>query len=639
MTVRLHSRPLAAAAALLVVAVGSADAQRRPPRPDTPYLTVQVFRSADKVAGPQASDALRDELIRTYPGPVLWVIEKERLTELLEQSGYPLNEQLARSDENALAKFQRADEYVRGSVTQEADGQWRIDAQLVLTRDVTLVQPLPAVRGPRPDRAARLLLRNLNAARDQLPFEKRCMEHARSQRYDQAIAEADRAIAEYPQATLVRYCKLEVLRAQNAPAEVTTALSEEILAIDPNSRKALSVAADAYQAAGNTEKANEYLVRLLAAEPTNAALAQRVVDALAASRQYDVAKRIVEQAVLDNPGDLGLLKLRFLILASSGDYLPAIKAGEELALLDTAVADVQYFSRLSALYLATAGAEAAKAEPQERLADSLLAATAADSAADSATTMANRAAAMAAREAARPARTAADSIYRLAAATAQRGTAKFPREAQLWQFQAQALRSAGDLPGSIAAAKQALEVNPFQPAGWLQVAQAYISLEQTDSAVVALRNSVAAGDNADIIAAVLSGIGNQMRVKGGNEKNVPLLDSAVALLQYADTVAMLADSVGPADARRMRQPATPETTARVRFILGATAVTLARELAGAAVAGRDCEMAKRADAALIVAQISLPGGAAFNQAATVQLMQSIPEFQAYLTQLSGQICS
>jgi tetratricopeptide (TPR) repeat protein len=610
-----------------VVAANSADAQRRPPRPDTPFLTVQVFRSADKIAGPAASDALRDELIRTYPGPVLWVIEKERLTELLEQSGYPSNEQLARSDENALAKFQRADEYIRGAVTQEADGQWRLDAQLVLTRDLTLVQPIPAVRGPRPDRAARALLRGLNDARDQLPSEKRCMDHARSQRYAQAIAEADKAIATYPQATLVRYCKLEVLRAQNAPADAQTALSEEILAIDPNSRKALAVAADAYQAAGNTEKANEYLVRLLAAEPNNATLAQRVVDALAASRQYDVAKRIVEQAVADNPGDIGLMKLRFLILASAGDYLPAIAAGEELVQLDTAVADVQFFTRLSALYLATAGAEAAKAEPSERLADSLMRATPPDSAT-----------AMATRAASRPARMAADSLYRLAAGAARRGTTKFPREAALWQFQAQALRSAGDLPGSIAAAKQALEINPLQPNGWLQVAQAYISLQQNDSAVLALRNSVNAGDNADIIAAVLSGIGNQMRVQGGNEKNIPMLEGAVALLSYADTVAMLTDSVGPADARRLRQPATRETKARVKFILGATAVTLARELAGAAAAGRNCDMARKADAALVLAQISLPGGAAFNQASTVQLMQSIPEFQAYITQLTAQVC-
>lgn len=585
MTVQLQFRPLAAAAALLAVSVASADAQatRRPPRPDTPYLTVQVFRSADKIAGPAASDALRDELIRTYPGPVLWVLEKERLIELLEQSGYPSNEQLARADENALAKFQRADEYIRGSVTQEADGQWRVDAQLVLTRDLTLVQPLPPARGNRPDRAARALIRSVNAARDQLPAEKKCIDHARNQRYAQAIAEADKAIAEFPQATLVRYCKMEVLVAQGAPNAAKIAVAEEILALDPNSRRALSIAADAYKAEGNVDKTNEYLVRLLAAEPNNASLAQRVVDELAASRQYDMAKRVVEQAVADNPGDLGLLRLRFLILAAAGEFKPAITAGEELVQLDTAAGDVQFWTRLTALYLADSNATAA-------------------------------------------------------VGAAQRGTTKFPEDASLWQLQAQAQRTAGDVPGSINSAKKALEINPLQPNGWLQVAQAYIGLNQNDSAVAALKNSVSAGDNADLIAGVISTIGNQMRVQGGNEKNVPMLEQAVALMQYADTVAMLADEVGPPDARRPRQQASAETKARVKFILGATAMTLVRELFPLIQAERSCELARKADNALVVAQIALPGGAAFQRDATVQLLQGIPELQAYITQVTGQLC-
>ena len=585
MTVRFHLRPLAAAAALLAVATASADAQanRRPPRPDTPFLTVQVFRSADKIAGPQASDALRDELIRTYPGPVLWVIEKERLIELLEQSGYPSNEQLARSDENALAKFQRADEYVRGSVTQEPDGQWRVDAELVLTRDLTLVQPLEPARGNRPDRAARALMRSLNAARDQLPYEKRCMDHARSQRYEQAIAEADKAIADYPRATLVRYCKLEVVRAQDAPAEQQTALAEEILAIDPNSRKALAVAADAYQAAGNTEKANEYLVRLLAAEPNNASLAQRVVDALAASRQYDVAKRIVEQAVQNNPGDLGLLRLRFLILAASGDFKPAIAAGEELVQLDTAAGDLQFWKRLSALYLS-------------------------------------------------------DSNATGAVAAATRGTAKFPADAELWQIRSQAERTAGDVPASIASAKKALEINPFQPNGWLQVAQAYMNLQQNDSALVALHQATVAGDGADPIATLVSSIGNQYRVRGDSLKDMDTLRIASTLMLRADSIAQLADEVGPPDARRARAVAGPETKARVKFLVGVTSVQLGFVLATQAGQQRSCDLAKEADAAFVNAMIALPQGASVNQQTAVQLLQSIPEMQAYVTQISGQLC-
>jgi len=580
------ARPLAAIAAILAVistAPLSAQPVRRPPRPDTPFLTVQVFRSQDKVAGPAASDALRERLITIYPGPVLWVIEKERLVELLEQSGYPTNEQLARADENSLAKFQRADEYIRGNVTREADGQYRVDAQLVLTRDASLTQPLPPSRGPRATSAAVGLVRSIQDARKQLEKEKKCVSYARDSKYAEALAQADAAIAEYPNATLVRYCKLNVLVRQQASSEDILTVANEILAIDPNSRNALALAADAQQAAGNVDQANELLVRLLATEPNNAQLATRVVDALAASRRYDVAKDIVTKAVQDNPGDVSLVRLQFLILASAGEYKPAIATGEEMIQLDTAMADAPFFTRMAALYVA-------------------------------------------------------DSQPSKAADAAKRGTDKFPDNADLWQLYAQTLRNSGEVEGSITAAKRALEINPYIPSGWLQVAQAYIGLQQQDSAIVALQNATVAGDNADFIAGVASGIGNQLRLSGAAEKSVPLLQKGVALLQYSDSVAALADSVGPPEARRLRTAATPETKSRVRFILGATAVTLGQTAGVEAASAKSCELATIADEALITAMIALPGGAAFNQAATVQLLQSIPEFQTYVTTIKGQLC-
>jgi hypothetical protein len=49
---------------------------------------VQVFGSADKIAGPEASDALRERMIRAFPSRVLWVFGKEDVV-TLEQSGYP----------------------------------------------------------------------------------------------------------------------------------------------------------------------------------------------------------------------------------------------------------------------------------------------------------------------------------------------------------------------------------------------------------------------------------------------------------------------------------------------------------------------------------------------------------------------
>lgn len=584
MTARINARPLLMLSALALAATAvQAQPVRRPPRPDTPFLTVQVFRSADRLAGPDASDALRERLIQVYPGPVLWVIDKPVIIELLQQSGYETNQQLARADENALAKQVRADEYIRGTVTREADGQYRIDAQLVLTRDASLVQPLPPSRGRSAERAATGLVRSIQEARRQMPNEKKCMEHARANRYAQALAEANEAIAEYPNATLVRYCKLNVLIAQKAPNSEVLAVANEVLALDENNRVALAIAADAQKAEGNVDEANELLVRLLAVEPTNASLATQVVDALAASRRYDVAKRIVTKAVQDNPGDVSLVRLQFLILSSAGDYKPAIATGEEMIQLDTSMADAPFFTRLTALYVA-------------------------------------------------------DSQPAMAADAARRGTAKFPRNTELWQQYAQVLRNSGQVQESVEAAKRALAINPFLPNGWIQVAQAYGELQQPDSVMSALRQALAAGDNADFIAALASGIGNQKRVAGAAEKSVPILEEGLAILQWADTVAALADTVGPVDARRPRTQATPETRSRVKFILGATAVTMAQTAATEAGPTKNCELARRADQALITAQIALPGGGAFQPGPTAQLLQSIPEFSTYIQQQIAAFC-
>jgi tetratricopeptide (TPR) repeat protein len=586
-TVQFFARPLMSFA-LLAILVGALEAQpvRRPPRADTPRLTVQVFRSQDKIAGPAASDALRERLIQVYPGPVLWVIEKPFMVELLEQSGYPVNEQLGRSDENQLAKFLRTDEYIRGSVVREPDGQWRADAQLVLTRDASLTQILPPSRASRPERAAIGLVRSIQDARKQLDNEKKCMEHARAGRYDQAITEANRAIVEYPAATLVRYCKMNALIQKRAPNAEVLVVANEVLELDPNNRAALAIAADAQKAEGNIDVANDLLVRLLANEPTNAKLAEDVVNALAASRKFDVAKEIVTKAVQDNPGDVSLVRLQFLILAAAGEYKPAIRTGEEMILLDTAMADVGFFTRMISLY-------------------------------------------------------AADSQPAKAAEMGQRGTTKFPSNSDLWNRYAQTLRASGQVAQSVEAQKRALALNPNIANGWLIVAQAYQELQMPDSQMVALRNAVAAGESADMIASVVSGIGNQKRIQGGNEKNLDILRQGVALLHWADTVSNLADTVGTPEARRARATASDETKGRVTFLLGATAVTLFRELATAANAAKSCEQSQEAETALNVAFDALPRSARLEhslKANAVQLAGSLPDFTAYVAQLKGAHC-
>lgn len=457
MKARLHVRPLVAAAAL-VAGAGIAPAQslpqRTPPRPDTPRMMVQVFGSADRKMGPEASDELRERLIRAFPSRILWVIDRKDIIVMLDQSGYDTLQQLPPSDEATLAKQQRADEYVRGVVTRQGD-VFTVRASLVLTRDNSLTQPLPAVTGNRPDRAVAGLVKAIQDARKQLDDEKRCVGLARDNKLAEAVAAAEAALVEYPQATLARYCKLNVLARQNASDSAKLVVANEILAIDSVSKNALAVAADAYAKLGNQRASNDMLLRLLAANPGDQELVPRVIEALAGAGDIERAKEFGAKALADHPGDTNLMQLLWKILIAAKDYKGAIRIGEEMVQMDTALATVDYFQRMVAVF-------AADSQPQQ------------------------------------------------SAATAAKATQKFANDADLWQLYAATLRASGQTQQSIAAAKRALEINPKIPNGWTQIAVAYNELGQPDSALVALRAAKAAGDNADQIAQFALGIGNRL---------------------------------------------------------------------------------------------------------------------------------
>ncbi|MBL8997449.1 MAG: hypothetical protein JNL44_09055 [Gemmatimonadetes bacterium] len=567
---RLDARSLATfalAAAVFGASPAGAQPARQGPGPNTPKMLVQVFRSADKVAGPEAADALRDRLARAFPPRALHIIGREDLIQFLQQSGYNPNEQLGRSDEAQLAKIMRADDYIRGQVTKVGD-VYRVDAWLVLTRDNSLSQPLPPSEGNRPDRAVSDLVRSIQDARKQLDNEKKCIDLARSEKYAEAVKAADEGIADYPNATLVRYCKLNVLVRQKASQEQLLAMANEILAIDPNSKNALAIAADAQKAAGNIEEANTLMVRLLATDPTNANLATQVVDGLAASGNYTVAKEIVVKAVAENPGDVGLVSLQFKILAASRDYKPAIATGEEMVQMDTSLADIGFFQRLSALY-------------------------------------------------------AADSQPQKAAEAMARGTRKFPNDAGSWQIYAQTLKNAGQTQQSIAAAKRALAIDPKIANGWTQIAVAYNELDQPDSALVALREASAAGDDKNTVGSFALSIGNRFyRAAVAEDPKKPAsFERALPYLHFADSTIVDADAKGNA-----------------KFLIGVSSYYIASSIAQGLQASKNCDEAKMAQAAATNSMIYTQAGGKTAPDAAGQILGAIGQLSPYLDGAVKTLC-
>ena len=453
---------LAGAAA---AALAPAGAQARPgqgPTPDTPRMLVLVFRGAEPKLRVDAADALRSRVSSDIPIRNLYLLPKQDIEATLEASGYSKTEPLTVNDAVALGKQMRADEFVDGTITREG-GQVRVDARMVSVRDPALVQPFAPITAGNVNGAASALSKEIRAARAQLDDERDCYRLSREGKFAEAIAAARKGVTEYPKSTIARTCMLRAMVEMKAPADQVLAMANEILTIDPRSKVALANAADVYKQQGNTDKANEMWLNLLAADPTNTRLVEQVVRELGQAGQVSQARPIIEKAVAENPGDPALVSLAWAVMRATRDWDAAIKFGEELVTLDTARADTLYFVQL-------AGAYAADSQPQK------------------------------------------------ASEALARGTAKFPQNAGLWVSYATALRGAGQTQQAVDALRRALAADPKVPRARLVMAQLYMDLNQPDSALAAIRAGRAAGDDSTQLGQAALTLGNTMyRAATGNQ--------------------------------------------------------------------------------------------------------------------------
>ena len=480
-----HRQARAVAVMVAGMALGAATAadaqtaQRGAPQPNTDRIVVVNFRGPDKAAGVKAADAVRERLMREFNARDLWVITKKDIDANLENAGYPTDEPLSQSDANALARQLRATTYVDGSVTP-VQGQFRVDARLVLGRGPVFVQPLPAQTVGDPADAGQAIARAVKEVRGHLEEEQECYNNAAQQKYAEARAAAARAIQEYPRTAIARVCLLNVLAAQEASPDSILALAEEVLAIDPRSRAALPHKYNAQVALNQTDAANNTLTSWLAADPGNTDLQNRVVNQLAASGKYDTAAVIITEALAENEGDLDLTRTAFLVYQAAQRWPDAIRTGETLAQIDTGV-DRQYFLRLANAYV--------KSEQPQK-----------------------------------------------AAETIARGTQKFPQDPELLVGAAGIYRDAGQLQQATETLRRGLAINPRTPQANLVLAQLYADQTMLDSAFTALQAAQAAGDSARLVGGVAAGIAQKALEAGQASQSRDDYLRALRFGQLADQI-------------------------------------------------------------------------------------------------------
>lgn len=446
-----------------------------------PRFMVPVFRSNERNVGWQFADELRQRMGGDFMGRTLWIIVKSDIESALDQSGYSKTEPVNSNDARQLANIVRAVEYVEGSINK-TDAGYEFNGVLLLVRGDGMVQPLPKVTGAKLGDVAKGVSNAIEEARKPVNEVNSCVLKWRQNQFPGAIADANKGIREYPNSVMSRVCLIEVANSQKWGADSIIKIGEQITALHPDNRRALALLADAYGEKKMDDKYVSTLTRLLAADPTNTRLVERVVEAIAATGKFDVAKPIIEEAVKQNPGDPALIRMQYRILLADKDYAGAAAIGEEMIKTDTAAADTAFFTRQVGAYVF-----------------------------------------------------AGDTAKALEAAS--RGAAKFPNNIGLWTLVAQFARQTGQMPVAMNAIEKIIAIDPKAPGINLQRAVVLSGQNQDDQAVDALRAALAAGDDKTQVAGVANSVANKLFRQYGESKDRAVALKGLEVLKFAEEAA------------------------------------------------------------------------------------------------------
>ncbi len=537
---------------------------------------VATFQSTEPGVGVQFAEVLRARLGRDANSRDLTVIPKADIENTLKASGYSTTEALSPNDAKALASLIRAKDYIDGTVMRTPAG-YRVDARLVLARDNTVAQALPAAEAGRLDQAAQAISRSYLQARRQIEHEERCYNALRAGNAEEAIQHANTGLRQHPDANMVRVCLANAYVTRDTPKDSASVISattlqlvEQVLATDPRNIQALRLAALGYKAAGNEDRYVETLTGLLAAAPSDLTLQQQVVNELAASGRAALAAPIIKEALRRSSGDPSMLRTAWLVLLAARDFESAVPVGRDLIVADTSQATADFYRRLAAAMSALASAESAGTD-QSRNQGLITVLTTA--------------------------------------------TQKFPNDAMLWVAFAEAQRKSGNTVGAVQAAQRALaaDANAIEP--YVILATIYSDANQPDSVYGVLARAPSAA--APMVAQLALQQGNNGYRAGNASRSRTDFQRAVRFLELSN---------------RLQQ------SNAAQFLLGASAFSIAQSATTEASQTRSCELARLAQSSLATARANVPAGEIEFPEPTAQLMAAIPQFDSPVSQMIRQFC-
>lgn len=596
-----------AVAVLLLSGAASLQAQRRQPLEftqqgvlvanfwvvgkETPSLTRDDMRFGRKVG-----DNLRDRLGRVVNKREALMIPAYDIRESMIAASYSPDAVLRLDELRQQGEFFRVDEIVHGYVTRLPNGGVKLDAHLVLWRDLKLRQPLPTVTNANYDRGIDELANRVSQARSQLTHQRRCENFLREGRGAQAIRAAREGISAYPRGTLARTCLVWALRATGASAQEILAESNTVLEIDPQAPHALEAAAVALDSLKRRAEAATMWLRLAATDSLNVELIERVAWSMAETGNSRAAELLIVRISDLHPDNMRLMRQRWRIANDNRNWPMAVAAGEKLMAMDAeAAGDSIFFLRLATAYRSNQ-------QPFKAV----------ETVSRGVTTFPKDARLYA---------LYTQFIKEEADTVIPRGLALHPQSAELLALNARELRSRGRVEEALDASKRAVELDSTLAQGRMLVAQTEIELGRPDSALVTLKRAVAAGEDTSTVAGFALSKGNTF-FRAANATKVR------GDFQLAMSYLALADSLKP----------TPQT----KFLLGASALSVAQMALTDAPANKvkaeSCSLAQLGADTLPIARASLEAGVEVSPEATKEYLDYLDVISPYAEKQIAAFC-
>lgn len=558
----------------------------------TPSLAKTDMRLGRKVG-----DAVRDRLADLINKREAKVVNGRDVRESMVLSSLNPDTALTLPDLRQQGEFFRADELVVGTFARLPNAAVRLDAQILLWRDVRMKQPIPAVTANTLDRAVEQIAARISEARAQLRFQRRCENALRDGQGGRAIQAAREGIAAFSRGALARTCLVSALRATGAPANQVVQEALGVLAIDSTSPFALEAAASAYDSLRLREEAAGMWLRLAATDTADLELVERVVWAMAEGGNSRRAEPLIVKVSNEHPENIRLLRQKWRVANDNRTWQLAVLSGEKLLASDSAaVSDSVFFLRLATAYRANGqifkGVETVARGVSSFPNDPRLYALYTQFVKEEADTVLTR------------------------------GIALHPNSAELLALNAKDLRARGKVAEALDASKKAVELDSTIAQGRLLVAQAEIEVGRPDSALVTLHRAALAGEDRGVVAQFALSKGNILFRAANGTKTRADFQLAMRFLAFADSIR-----------------STPQT----KFLLGAAALNVAQTALtdAPAIKAREesCVVSQLGAETIPIARANLEAGQDVSPEATRQFLEYLDQISPYADKQIAAFCN